>query len=275
MKRATVLGAALVFGAAAPLAAQATIGWDAALFSSYVWRGVTYTNKPVVQPDLWVSFPVGTASITVGGWGNVDIGKYDDPLHDRAESGGTSAFNFAEFDYWAEIGIPAGVATITGGVTGYFFPNDLPGYTSAYNTTELYAKVGLSTPLSPKLSAYYDVDAVKGLYIEGSVTHGIPLGATTLNLGGLVGWNNGQSPSLKNFSYNFADDGFTHVDLSAALPFTAGPLSISPSVHGVIGIDKLTKVLSASSTNTGFKVWGGVTLSWSHGLGAPKEEASE
>ena len=51
----------------------------------------------------------------------------------------------------------------------------------------MYGKVALSTPLNPKVSAYYDVDKMKGLYIEGSVSHGFPLGAATLNLGALAG----------------------------------------------------------------------------------------
>ena len=111
MKRANVLGAALVaiggLAGAAPASAQ-TIGADASLFSSYVWRGLSLTNKPVLQPDVYVTFPAGNASITVGGWANIDLGKYDDPDDDFSESGGLSAFNFAEFDPWIEVELPGG-----------------------------------------------------------------------------------------------------------------------------------------------------------------------
>jgi hypothetical protein len=72
-------------------AAQTEVGAQLDLFSAYVWRGVTYTNKPVGQPDLWISFPAGSASITVGSWANIDLGKYDDPNDDFSESGGLSA----------------------------------------------------------------------------------------------------------------------------------------------------------------------------------------
>ena len=45
MKRANVLGAALVVAStiatAAPAAAQVTIGADLGVFSDYVWRGIT------------------------------------------------------------------------------------------------------------------------------------------------------------------------------------------------------------------------------------------
>ena len=105
MKRANVLGAALVVASAVatatPAAAQ-TVGADLGLFSSYVWRGLSLTNKPVAQPDLYVTFPAGKASVTLGGWANIDLGKYDGTT-DISESGGTSAFNFAEFDPWAEV----------------------------------------------------------------------------------------------------------------------------------------------------------------------------
>ena len=121
--RATALG--ILLAAPARVAqAQTEVGAQLDLFSSYVWRGVTLTNKPVAQPDLWVSFPAGNASITVGGWANIDIGKYDDPENDISESGGLSAFNFAEFNPYAEVGFGTGKATLTGGIVGYIYPND-------------------------------------------------------------------------------------------------------------------------------------------------------
>ena len=127
MKRANVLGAALVVvgtvAAAAPVHAQATVGADLGLFSSYVWRGLSLTNKPVAQPDLYVTFPAGKASVTLGGWANIDLGKYDDANNDISESGGTSAFNFAEFDPWAEVSFPVGTkTTLTAGATAYIYP---------------------------------------------------------------------------------------------------------------------------------------------------------
>ncbi len=273
MRRVFVLAGALAaLAAATPASAQVTVGWDVAGFSSYVWRGITYTNKPVIQPDLYLTVPVGAASITAGGWANLDLGKGSGT--DIYEGGGTTSFNLAEFDWWGEIGVPVGVATLTGGVTGYIFPNDV-GFTKAFNTVEVYGKIALSTPLNPKVSAYYDVDKVKGLYVEGSVSHGIPLGAATLNLGALAGWTGGQEANASKPSelYNFADKGLTHVDLSASVGFSAGPVSITPSIHGVITNDLATKFTKIGN-QADFKVWGGVTISWSKAFGG-KEEAAE
>src|SRR5262245_56193035 len=147
MKRANVLGAAVVVASAvattAPAAAQ-TVGADVGLYSSYVWRGLSLTNKPVAQPDVYVTFPAGQASITAAVWANIDLGQYDDPNDDISESGGISSFNFAEFDPYAEISYPVGTATLTGGVTGYFYPNPggpNGGLTSDFNTWEIYGKV--------------------------------------------------------------------------------------------------------------------------------------
>jgi hypothetical protein len=274
MRSKLVVGAAtmalVASMAATPASAQATIGADAALFSSYVWRGVTYTNKPVLQPDLYVSFPIGgPAALTVGGWANIDLGKYDGS-DDISESGGTSAFNFAEFDPWAEVAISAAKVTITPGITAYYYPNDL-GLTKVSNTWEVYTKLAVDFPiLSPKLNVYYDIDKVKGAYIEGAVSHDIKLGVTALTLGALAGWTGGQEIDSDK-SNNFDTSGITHVDLSAAIPFSAGSLTIAPSVHGVFGQDPRTKFTSLTNKSD-FKVWGGVTISWSHG-GASDEAA--
>ncbi len=261
-------------------AAQTEVGAQLDLFSSYVWRGLSLTNKPVAQPDMWVSFPAGNASITVGGWANVELGKYDDPEDDISESGGLSAFNLAEFNPYAEVGFSTGKASITGGIIGYIYPNDLddaanPDFAldSESNTWEIYGIVGFDLPLAPELSLYYDFDKVKGAYLEGAVSHSLPLGEThTLDLGGLVGLNLGQGFSPDDESFNFEDDGLTHVDFSAAVPLTAGVFSITPLLHLQISGDEFTKFHSPTSEGSDFKLWGGVSIGWSN---AVEEEEGE
>ncbi len=288
MQRATVGGVAfftiVVLSGGNSAHAQATFGVDLDLFSSYVWRGLSLTNKPVAEPGVWVSFPAGNASITVGGWANIDLGQYDDPS-DISESGGTSAFNLAEFDPYAEVSFPVGNATLTGGVTGYIYPNDDPGLTSDFNTVEIYGKAGLDVPFSPELSIYYDVDKIKGAYIEGNVSHSLAASEkVSIDLGATAGFSAGQDADLDDLGtpgadfFNFAENGFTHLDLSAGVPFTAGAFSITPVVHFVINGDELTKITSFDET-TGFpnsndaKVWGGVSLSWSNEVEEEEPEA--
>jgi hypothetical protein len=188
----------------------------------------------------------------------------------------------AEFDWWGEFNYPYQKANFTLGATGYYFPNDA-GFTKAANTIEIYGKVGLSVPLSPKLAAWYDVDKIKGAYFEGSISHSIqPEGQKfSVVLGALAGLNAGQGipdDPTSDQSFNFVDNGFTHLDLSAAVPFTAGPLSISPIVHFVVTGDEQTKFTEFNQTTGEFnskdvKVWFGGTISWSRALGAaPAEE---
>jgi hypothetical protein len=269
MLRRKLLGAVLVavVAAASPRSAQAqaTVGADLGLFSGYVWRGISVTNRPVGQPNAYVAFPAGKTTVTVGGWANVDLGRYDDS-DDFSQSGGVSSFNVAEFDPWAEVSVPAGKATLTGGVIGYVFPNDF-GFTDELNTWEVYGKVGLAVPLSPKLAVYYDVDKVNGAYLEGSVAHSVPLGSVSLALGALAGFSAGQAeaddPDELN---NFAENGFTHLDLSAGVPFPVGIFSITPALHFVVNGDENTKFTSPGEEND-VKLWGGFTISWSRAFG--------
>ena len=275
--RASALGILLAVNA--PRAeAQTEIGAQLDLFSSYVWRGLTLTSKPVAQPDVWVSFPAGSASITIGGWSSIDLGQYDDPDDDISESGGLSAFNLAEYNPYAEVSFGTGKATLTGGVVAYIYPNELDeapngGLDSESNTWEAYGTVGFDVPLAPEFSVYYDFDKIKGFYFEGAASHSLPLGENhTLDLGALVGFNAGQSVNPEDESFNFADDGFTHLDFSAGVPLTAGVFSITPVVHFQISGDDFTKSTSPTDESD-VKLWGGVSISWSNA--AEEVEAEE
>ncbi len=270
MKRAIVLGAVVAaLASATPATAQTTFGLDAALFSSYVWRGLSLTNKPVLQPNAYLTIPLGSAGLTVGGWANIDIGSYDG-ADDISQGGGTS-FNLSEFDPYAEIGVGVGKATLTVGGIGYLYPNpkSVP-VNSDINSVEVYGKIDLDVPFSPGVAAFYDVDKVKGLYVEGYVSRGFPLGAAELTLGALGGISAGQGPKTGELN-NFNDDGFTHLDLSAEVGFSAGPFSITPTVHLIIGKDEFVKFTNANSQSDA-KIWGGVTISWSKSFGGSEEK---
>jgi hypothetical protein len=266
-----------------PVHAQTQVGVDLGFSSAYVWRGLTRTNKPVAQPAVYASIPVGNASVTLGGWANIDLGKYDGLTDDISESGGSSSFNFAEFEPYAEVSFPLGRTTLTGGVMGYVYPNSKSApnpfglMTSEANTVELYGKVGLDVPLSPELSVYYDVDKIQGAYIEGTVSYSLAASEKiSVDLGALAGLSAGRGvpdDPLSDQQSNFSDDGFTHLDLSAGVPVTAGALSITPALHLVIAGDERTKITSPTNLDSDLKLWGGVSLSWSKALGLEAEPA--
>jgi Bacterial protein of unknown function (Gcw_chp) len=284
MQRSYLVGAGLCFMGAltcvVPAGAQTTLGADVGLFNAYVWRGITYTNKFVVQPDVYLTVPVGSASITAGGWGNVEPGSYNGA--EAISENGTDGAGLAEFDWWGEVGFPVGPkTTLTAGLTGYVFPNN-DGFTSDANTVEVYAKAAFDVLLTPKIAMWYDVDKIKGAYFEGSISHDFAASEkVAVTLGALAGFSAGQGVSTNlDESANFIDNGFTHLDLSAAVPFSAGPLSITPALHFVVTGDEITKVTKFDAA-TGLpnrkdvKVWFGGTIGWSRAFGAPPETPKE
>jgi uncharacterized protein (TIGR02001 family) len=272
MLKSTLLSGATLVALATTAPAQVTVGADLGVYSAYVWRGLTLTSKPVIQPDLWLSLPVGSnGAITVGGWANIELGKYDGS-DEISEGGGEKSFDLTEFDPWIEYAHSFGQASLSIGATGYIYPNDL-GLTSDNNTVELYGQLGLATTLSPQLAAYYDVDKIKGLYIEGSISHDLPVSETmSFTLGALVGFNAGQGcePDSSDVcqtseSFNFFDNGLTHADFSISTSFALGSVAIDPVFHLQLSSDEFTKVNNLSDIDESIKLWFGVTLSWASG----------
>ncbi len=251
---------------------QVVLTSDAGAFNAYIWRGVTLTNRFVLQPDLYVTFPAGGGSVVLGGWGSIEAGQYDDPVNDLSEGGGTSSFDATEVDLWAEYGHSLG-SNLTGTFGGilYLFPNDA-GLTNEVNrTVEIYGKVQAGIPLSPKLSAWYDVDKVSGLYLEGSVTQPLTIPGFPVTLGALAGFSAGQGPNENDPAQiaNFASNTLTHVDLSASGALGLGPVTVAPTLHFLILNDELTQI-TKPAVSRDVKAWAGVTLTWSKALsGAP------
>ena len=252
---------------------QVMLSTDAGVFNAYVWRGVSLTNQIVLQPDAYLSIPAGGGSAVIGVWGSIDAGRYDDPVNDLSEGGGTSSFNATEINVWAEYGHSLG-SKVTGTLGGllYLFPNE-SGLTNEVNRTlEVYGKVQLATLLNPKLAAWYDVDKVKGLYLEGSLSQtvaGVP--GFPVTLGALAGFSAGQGINDADPTEiaNFAENTLTHVDLAATGALSVGPVTVSPSVHVVLLNDAFARITKPGVSKEA-KAWVGVSLSWSKALtGAP------
>jgi hypothetical protein len=281
VKRARILGAGLVAALlvrGTPGAAQASVAANAGLYSAYTWRGVTYTNNFVIQPDIAATIPAGRMSVTGGLWANVEPTRYDG-FRDISENGGMSGFDVAEINWLGELGVPlTKQATLTAGATGYIFPND-DGLTSTSNSVELYGRVKLDIPFSPAAALYYDIGPVKGAYVEGEVSHTVSaLGAVPLTFGALAGISAGQDAQLdadgepQAESYNFEKNGFTHADLWASADLTAGALAISPTLHLIVTGDETTKISRMETdpatgmprpNRTGAKLWFGIAIGWS------------
>jgi hypothetical protein len=253
-----------------PLAGQVVLTSDAGAFNNYTWRGVTMTNKLVVQPDAYLSVPAGGGSAVLGAWGNIDAGRYDDPVNDLSEGGGTTGFDATEIDVWAEYGHPLG-STFAGTLGGllYLFPNKAGLTNEANRTFEVYGKLqATGLPLAPKVAAYLDVAKVNGLYLETSVTHTLSqLKGFPITLGALAGWSAGQAVNRSDPTEvaNFASDGLTHLDLSATGALAAGPVTLAPTAHLIVPSNAFADVTRPGVTHD-LKGWLGLTLTWSKPL---------
>jgi hypothetical protein len=239
---------------------------------------VTLTNQIVIQPDAYLTIPAGGGSAVLGVWGSIDAGRYDDPINDLSEGGGTSSLNATEINVWAEYGRSLG-SSLSGtlGTLLYLFPNE-SGLTNDVNRTlEVYGKLQLAGLLNPKLAAWYDVDKVEGLYLEGSVSQvvaGIP--GFPVTLGALAGFSAGQGINQSDPAEiaNFAGNTLTHVDLAATGALSVGPVTVAPTVHLLILNDDFARITKPGVARDA-KAWAGVSLSWSKALTGAPSPASE
>jgi uncharacterized protein (TIGR02001 family) len=148
------LGACTAFALlAAPAAIAAVeVRYEATLLSQYVWRGITLTDGPVLQPSVTISHD-GGLSFEV--WGNVDLADENDTPWEVNEAR-------LVLDYRRRIG---GV-DLGAGLIEYLFPNTpFPG------TREAYLRFGIEAIVAPELELYYDFDEIDGAYARLAFTY--------------------------------------------------------------------------------------------------------
>lgn len=245
--------------------AQARVNADLALNTQYQWRGLTLTNRLVVQPSLGVAVPAGTATISAGVFASVDGGRYDG-VKDISENGGAGV-DLAEYRLFAAASRAFGRATITVGATSYSFPNSA-GRRKNWNTYEGYVKAEFDAPFRPSFAVWQDVKQIQGAYAELGVSQEVG----RFSFGGLGGWSFGQSVGDGGALGHFAAHGFTHADLSVGTTFALGAVSATPNVHLIIGGDSLTK-RTAPGERKSTKFYFGLSFAWSHESGIAGETA--
>ena len=248
-----------LLGAPALAAAQSTLSVELAASNAYVWRGVTNANQPVLDPTVTLEVPVRHASLTLGGWANVESRRSDRP-HDIGTLGGRPGPLVTQSQLWAELAGTRGATTISGGAATYLYPH-VGDLATAYRTSELYGSVSREGLLSPSLTVYQDVHKVRGTYLEAGIAHDVPLGrAPALSLGAVMGVSAGMRERDGQTAY-FARDGVTHVELSATTELARGSVGIAPTLHVVLASDPYARVASPDVQRTA-KLWAGATVHW-------------
>lgn len=268
MKRKQV-AAGLAMAVAASLAAAADqdasepveVSADVSVLSAYVARGQVADDRAVAQPMLEVS----KNGFLVNIWG--DYGLTDRTTEDP---------DFYELDLTVGYRREFGRCAVEGGLIEYVFPNTLkpvadpeagtpgvpPGLESD-STREAYLIVGATedSALQPWVSAFYDLDAADGLYVNLGVEYEIALGEKlALTPGFLAGWGN-----AKNNDYNFGvndaamNDGNVYASLAYAW---SESLETSASVNYMWLWDSDIRDAAASYYWDDTSVWGGLTASY-------------
>lgn len=261
----SIMSAILAALLAAPAAAQLTVTASAGPASTYVWRGLTFTNRPVVQGDLSLALPLAGGTLSGGAFANAEAGAYAGPGHFSMNA--HDAAGITEVDVWAEYGRTLGPASVAAGVVAYRFPN-ANGFTAAFNTTEVYARAAFSSALSPTVTVYQDVGKVNGTYAEASITQPVAVAdGLTIVLGALAGSSRGMSPDEgSDDNPLYGADGATHADLWVTAPFSAGGLTIAPTAHLVLARDVATRYTAPTELRD-TKAWIGARITWGRTLG--------
>lgn len=122
---------------------------------------------------------------------------------------------------------------------------------------------------------YYDTDIYKGLFGWAAVSHGVPIGTQSLDLGALMGFSTGHGNTAESQIPLYTEGGITHFDFSAAVPLTVGAFSITPNAHFQVNGDNATKFTSGTETDGNFVFTVGTTIAWSREFGGAEEEGAE
>jgi hypothetical protein len=270
---AFALGLANFLVVLSPAAAQVAARLDLSTSTRYVWHGVSRAAGATAQPSLAAGLRVGRLSLEGGAVRHYEL--------DRIAGGelseiGAGSRHLGEDDLWGRVALGVGPARLDGGVVRYLFHGDSTrgGLGTDRSTTELYAGVSVSgTYLNPTLEAWWDVDRVRGAYLQASVSEPIlgwpfpPYVFTFLD--GDIGLNLGQGPnaSRPRDAANFADRGITHVGIGGEVQLRGGPgrgagsLTFSVGWRTQINIDDATRSNGAArSKDIVVWAWTGVTL---------------
>jgi len=176
-------------------------GWDATLSSKYIWQGIDYSNGGMVlQPEAYITLNNFSATV----WFNHDIetNKPD------------------EFDLYLQYDWSFTKHALSAGYAYYEYPQNEPHRDNWDASQELYLDISVDRTLNPSLSMHYDFDTGKGTYYALGVSHDFDLARESFTL----------AANLFYHDDYFETSGIPSFELNASTNFSAGSLTISPSI---------------------------------------------
>jgi hypothetical protein len=251
---------------------QTGIGLDLAINSKHVWRGQTYRNGWVVQPEVFVFQTWQRTTLTGGLWLHVEPfgpGSDNDVGYGRAFGG--------EVNTWLDFGYRTGPVVLNSGLVGmYLRVGDAAGPASdRVRSHELYVRAILArSRLTPTVSVSYDLDAVGGAYVDLGLQYRLPVwtqvvvpvgSAFVRASAALAMWQRSHGDGTLRGGRYFADNGLTYVTFSVWLPvgpFAVGPTSNSLALAAKVQINAdpyLEDVSGAVDASRRAKIWMGLT----------------
>ena len=171
--------------------------------SRYIWRGFDLNpyKKPVLQPSI--DLELGQSGFALNLWSSFsflsrELNEFDLTL------------SYSK-DLTKDVSIEAGLIHYA-----WYFTEDFKFKDDTSH--EVFLSVGLTDIfLEPALTFYYDFTVGDGLYIQLDIGHSFPiLKNLELALSSSLGYNGGQWLAEES------DPGFSDLNFSLALPFTAG-----------------------------------------------------
>lgn len=154
---------------------DAFIGGDLGVYSRYVWRGIQFDDKPVLQADLWVE----VHGISMVFWGNMSLTDGDDEFEGQ----------FNEWDVYISFPVESTEYLKFGGEIDYLsFPTS--SGVAGVNTAEVSAWISAKIQTSPRIQIFWDVWQYHGIYAQISLSHELAFGPGQLTLDGGLGWGN-------------------------------------------------------------------------------------
>jgi len=215
-------------------AEKVEIGISTQVLSKYVFRGITYSETPVVQQNVSVSYK----GLTITGFGNLDTERGEmteaDLMLEYAHSVGdklklTLGYGFYTFPNTIVKKEPSkeeaalkSASGLLSALNAMYDPNYKPPEEKAaepktgkatIKTQEVYASVSIETLLKPTLMLAYDFDKGRGVYTEFSLSHEFHLGSADLSTRAAVAYND---------HYFRERCGLSHAELDVDIPIKVG-----------------------------------------------------